>query len=138
VIVLTPDQNPPVDSGELLARAIVASRWFRRSDNTVKQDAFMPHPYIELSMTRHLQATEEELWADCGRVADLQQKTLHGRADVKATAFVEQGLRVEAAPLPENPNHVNATGWPTEKSAQKLMAIEIAKQARFLPTPHAP
>ena len=99
----------------------------------------MPHPYIELSMTRHLQATEEELWADCRRVADLQQKTLYGRADVKAIAFVEQGPRVEAAPLlPENPNHVNATGWPTEKSAQKLMAIRIAKQARFLLVAQAP
>ena len=99
----------------------------------------MPHPHIELSMTRHLQATEEELWADCRRVADLQQKTLYGRADVKAIAFVEQGPRVEAAPLlPENPNHVNATGWPTEKSAQKLMAIRIAKQARFLLVAQAP
>lgn len=136
--MLDPLDIPLVQNDEMLARAIVVSGWIRSSDNTVKQDAFMPHPYVELSMTRHAGATEAELWADCRRVAALRQRTLHGRADLNAGAFVEQGLRVEAAPLPENPNHVNATGWPTERSAQKLMALEIANRAKFLPSPHAP
>ena len=95
----------------------------------------MPHPYIELSMTRHDQATEEELWTDCRRIAALRKKTLYGRADVEVAVFEVQGLVVEAAPIPENPNHANAKNWPAEKSEQKAKALEIALKARFLPAP---
>jgi hypothetical protein len=34
----------PVTSDEQLARFILSSNWIRKSDQTVKPDAFIPHP----------------------------------------------------------------------------------------------
>ena len=83
----------------------------------------MPHPSVELSMTRHTQATPEEIWAEGTRVANLRSKTLYGRADVAARAITQQSLVIEAAPIPENPNHVNALHWPEDKAVQKIKAL---------------
>lgn len=134
--MLDPSHVPSVSSDELLARYVLFSRHFRSSDNTVKPDAFMPHPRVELSMTRHVQASEEELWKEGDRIAALRNATLYGRADVGAKVFTDQGLTVMEAPIiPENPNHANAVGWPDEKSAQKLKALEVAEKAVYLPKP---
>jgi hypothetical protein len=133
--VLDPNQIPPVGGNELLACYVLFSRHFRTSDNTIKPEAFMLHPQIELSMTRHIQATIEELWKEGMRVATMRSATLYGRGDVQATAFSEQGLNVVSAPILENPNHVNATGWPSEKSEQKIKAIEIAIRSLFVLRP---
>jgi hypothetical protein len=54
--------NVEIDDDEWLARFILYSRWIRGSDNTVKQDAFIPPQDSELSVTRHLDLSEEELW----------------------------------------------------------------------------
>jgi hypothetical protein len=131
--MLDPNSVPPVESGELLARFVLFSRHFRSSDRTVKPDAFMPHPLIELSLTRHRDITDVELWREGERVTSLRKEaTLYGRADVSVSAFTNQGLRVEAKPIPENPNHADAVNWPTDKSAQKLIALEIAGKAQFV------
>ena len=104
---------PPVAEDELLARYILSSRHIRSSDNTVKPEAFMPHPHTELSLTRHIQATPEELWHEGERIAALRNLQLYGRADALVTAFTDQTLTVVAAPILENPNHANAgTGLP--------------------------
>ena len=44
--MIDPENVPPVTDAELLARYVTTSRHFRYSDNTVKQDLFMPHPYV--------------------------------------------------------------------------------------------
>lgn len=114
-----------VASDERLARFILY-RSHLRHDLTVKPDAFIPHPWPDLSVTRHLQLSEDELW-DVGRdVAQKTGKTLRGRADAQAFNFERHKLRVVATPLTENPNHANVVGWPTEKSAQKAIAQEIS------------
>lgn len=114
-----------VASDERLARFIL-QRSHLRQDWTVKPDAFIPHPRHELSVTRHLHLSEHELWYIAQRVARQTGKTLQGRADVRASDFERQTLRVVAAPVLENPNHANVSGWPLEKSAQKAIAQEIA------------
>jgi len=119
---------PPVESNEWLARFIL-NRIHLRQDRTVRQDAFIPHPWPDLSVTRHLQLTQTELWKIGQDVAREVGKTLHGRANVQAFAFQRQELRVVEAPLPENPNHANVVGWPIEKSAQKIIAQQIAAAA---------
>ncbi|QVL32224.1 hypothetical protein KIH39_25880 [Telmatocola sphagniphila] len=126
-----PAQVPPVDSVEILARYILSSSHFRKSDQTVKPDAFMPHPRVELSLTRHREATIEELWREGERVAAIRKLTLYGRADVTCSAFLEQSLKVEAIPLADNPNHADAIEWPAEKASQKMKALEIAKRAQM-------
>jgi len=125
----------PVASIEQLARFIVFSGWIRRSDQTVKQDAFIPPPDLELSVTRHKNLSEQELWRIGQSVADSRPAKLHGRADIRAVNVRQQALDVEPNPAPGNPNHANVIGWPVDKPAQKIIAQELAAKARFLPTP---
>src|SRR5262245_5861447 len=97
--MLAPDQIYPVDATELLARFVVRSSHIRTSNNTVKPDAFIPHPRVELSLTRHREAAPTELWREGERVAAIRGAALYGRADVEASAFIEEGLTVEAKPI---------------------------------------
>lgn len=123
---------PAVDSSEWLARFILFKRYLRK-DRTIRPDGFIPHPWPDLSVTRHLQLTQTELWKIGQDVARKIGKTLHGRADVQALLFQRQDLRVVVAPLPENSNHANVVDWPVEKPAQKIIAQEIALAAGKAP-----
>jgi hypothetical protein len=107
----------------------------RRSDNVVKPDAFIPHPCPDLSVTRHLSATEQEVWALGDAVAAATNKSVYGRADVIVKAFDNQSLTAVPDPIPGNPNHAVVNGWPLEKPQQKMAAIEIAKVAQFVALP---
>jgi hypothetical protein len=130
------EQAPPeaVSNSEMLARYVLYARWIR-ADLTPKPDAFIPHPYPDLSVTRHAGLTEPAIW-DIGRwIAQTRSLPLAGRADVLAGDVVAQDLAVVADPQPDNGNHANVTGWPPEKAAQKMKALELAKAARFLPAP---
>ena len=126
--MLTSREEEPVESSELLAR-FVLNRIHVRQDGTLRPNAFIPYPYPDLSVTRHLQLAEAALWEVGKRVACQTGKTLYGRADVCSSVFESQGLHVEAAPVPENRNHANVVGWPIEKPAQKSIAQEIAAVA---------
>jgi hypothetical protein len=126
---------PPVEPSELLARYVVYGSHIRRSDSTLKPDAFMPHPYRELSVTRHVSATDEELWAVGERVAGASGKILHGRGDVAAQICIDLKLAVKATPLADNPNHADVVDWPADKPAQKMIAQEIAAACRFVARP---
>lgn len=133
--MLVPERVPPVAPDEQVARFVLFSRHFRSSDHTVKPDAFIPHPHADLSVMRHLQAAEDEIWQEGRRVATARDVSLYGRADVSVTTFRAQSVDVVAAPIPENPNHANAVGWANEKAEQKLKAIEIALKATYRPRP---
>ncbi len=110
---------------ELLARFIL-HQGYLRNDKTVRPEAFMPYPYLDLSVTRHGDLNEHQLWQIGKAIADSIPKRLYARADVAAVVFGEQKLRVLPAPTPENPNHLNVDGWPSNKFAQKSIAQEIA------------
>ena len=51
--MIDPNHVPPVEEAEMLARYVMQSGHFRQSDLTVKPNLFIPHPYQELSVTRH-------------------------------------------------------------------------------------
>ena len=123
---------PPVADAEWLARFILFAKWLR-ADRTVRPDAFIPHPWPNLSVTRRLGLDEEELWRIGQNVADQRSLPLYGRADVRARAIRKHRLDIQ--PTPEPRNHVNITGWPKEKPAQKITAQEIAAAATFISTP---
>ncbi|MCU0567479.1 MAG: hypothetical protein MUF49_12890 [Oculatellaceae cyanobacterium Prado106] len=131
--MLAPEKIPPVAETELLARYVVQSSQFRSSDQTVKPDLFVPHPYQELSVTRHLQATEAEIWAVGHEVAS--GRTLYGRADIVARDCTVDALRVVEKPLPSNPNHADIEGWPLQKQDQKAIALKLAASASKLIRP---
>jgi hypothetical protein len=119
-----------VTSEEWLSRFILQKSQFRH-DGTLKADLFIPHPHADLSVTRHLHITEEDIWKLGEQVAKLRGKTLYGRGVNQAVCFENQDLSVKPAPIPGNKNHANVTLWPSEKSQQKIIALEIAKSSQF-------
>ncbi len=127
--------GPTVADDEQLARFILFSNWIRISDRTVKPDAFIPRPYpdLDLSVTRHKNLSEQELWQIGQGIADARPATLYGRADTSAGDVRRQALEVEPKPVANNPNHANVIGWPSDKPAQKIIAQELAAKANFVP-----
>lgn len=132
--MIDPADVPPVDGDEWLAR-YVFSQSHLRADQTVKPNAFMPHPRSEMSVTRHRSATDEEMWRVGEEVGLTRQKTLHGRCDVQARTYLWLKLKAVADPIPTNPNHANVTDWPADKPLQKILAQEIAASANYSPRP---
>ncbi len=119
---------------ELLARYIIYRKWIRSSNQTVKQDAFIPSD-SELSVTRHLGLTEEAIWIIGERIAESISRSLHGRADIKTSHVIAQRLNVVPQPVEGNPNHANIINWPPDKDARKMCALEIARVAHFVANP---
>lgn len=120
-----------VADDECLARFILFSKWIRNSDQTVKPDAFIPYPYPNLSVTRHIDLTEEMLWKMGQDVAEARAAKLYGRADIYAAAIWKQQLKIKSVPVPNNPNHANIDGWPMDKSTQKIIALQLAADAVY-------
>ena len=89
-------------------------------------------PIPDLSVTRQFGLSEVALWQIGQAVADSLQKILYGRADLKTADVRRQRLQVDAAPLSENLNHANITGWPPDKPSQKIIAQELAASATFV------
>ena len=133
--MLQPDNVPDVGPGETLSRFIVSRSHIRSSDQTVKPDAFVPHPHEDLSVNRDLEATDEETWRVGEDIATKRGRSLRGRADALAATYTSQNLKAVAAPVDGNPNHVNVVGWPVDKPSQKIIAQEIAAVAKFLAPP---
>jgi hypothetical protein len=132
--MLDPENILPVEETELLARYVMQKSHFR-SDLTVKPDIFIPHPHKELSVTRHRDATEVEIWQAGLSVATERQRTLYGRSDILTSACLVDSLKVEAQPFPGNPNHADIKGWPTAKAEQKVIAIKLVAYASKLIPP---
>ncbi len=122
----------PIDLSEILSRFILQRNWYRSSNNTVKYAAFMPNPKNgETSVFRTTGISDEEIWLIGEReVATRRGKSIAGRADIEAAVVISLSLRVVPSEPPER--HANITGWPDERSAQKLIAIKLAEKARFI------
>ncbi len=142
------DDVPDIEAEEQLSRCVLSSKYVRAATSSdltvgrVKAGAFIPHPYDDLSVNRHQSSTIEEVWELCAQVARQTQKSLLGRAEVLAESFSSQGLVVKPDPirrdnregLPPNPNHAIVVSWPAEKSAQLMLAQNIADGCRFFAT----
>ncbi len=134
--MIDPENIPPVADIELLARFATQSGQFRRSDFTVKQDLFMPHPHRELSVLRHRDASMDEIWQVGHSIASELGRTLYGRADIRAASCNIEGLRAVARPIPpKNPNHAEIEGWPAKIEDKKALAIKLAVAAGKLIAP---
>lgn len=139
--MLDPNHIPPVEDDECLARYATQSGHFRSSDKQVKQSLFLPHPRQELSVTRHREATETEIWSAGNDVATALGRTLYGRADIRAGNCKIETLQVVAKPIKnnpkvsDNPNHADIEGWPTSKEDQKAIALKLAASASKLINP---
>ena len=118
----------PVMDDEVLARFIFSSHHIRH-DRTVRPEVFMPRQRESLSVVRHDDMGDSGLWAVGRAMEQGRTDTLHGRSDVAAAAFVEQHLRVVAAPTLVTVHHAEVHGWPEDKSARKLVALKVAARA---------
>jgi len=111
-----------------LARYILSKRHFSRQNNRVKGAAFMPPENLRLSVFRIKGLNEDDMWAiGEAYVAKPSKKTLYGRGDVTVSAVRQIELDLDADNEP--PRHADIVGWPEEKSAQKLLAEELAVDA---------
>lgn len=130
--MIDPNNVAPVDDSETLARFIVFSNEFRKGDKSIKPKAFMPYSRVELSVNRHRDSNEPELWTIGERVAKDRKRSLYGRSDIVASACRVASLEVEARPLPGNPNHADVTGYPPKKEDQQSLALKLAAAASTL------
>ena len=102
----------------------------------MKAEAILPFKWVELSVSRHRDLTESELWELGQEVARKRSETerrevpLVGRADFLARTARQQNLDVKPDEPPRN--HANIIGWPIEKSAQMSLAQQIAAQSVFI------
>lgn len=88
----------------------------------------MPTKEGELSTFRIRGLDDEEIWRIGQKhVCNPQGKSLRGRADFSSSVLTSTDLVANADDIP--PRHVNIVGWPEDKSARKLLAIDIAKQS---------
>jgi len=117
-----------VSDEECLARFILFYKWVR-NDQTVRPDAFIPHPYPNLSVIRHTGLSTDELWQVGQCIADSRSLTLYGRADIQALEVKKRSLCIQPTSTPKN--HANIIGWPVNKPAQKMIAQELAAVASF-------
>jgi hypothetical protein len=79
--MIDPGNVPSVADEELLARFVTQSGQFRKVDNTVKQDLFVPNSRDEVSVMRYRSATEAEIWEVGCDVAAALARPLYGRSD---------------------------------------------------------
>ncbi len=125
-----------VNPNESLARFINHKKgYFSTDNNSVRAMTFMPAPDLRLSVFRIDGLILEEVWTIAQReVIDVspEPKTLYGMADIKASKV--QKIHLEVEPNDDPPRHANIIGWPgpEEKGRQKLMAEELAAEAKLI------
>ena len=120
---------PAVADDELLARFIVNDNEFR-NDDTVRPKLFIPYKRVALSVNRHRDCSEAEIWNVGYSVAEQRKRTLRGRSDIRALSCRIGPLDVIPQPLlPANPNHADVTGFPATKEDQQALAVKLAAAA---------
>lgn len=125
---------PPIDDNENLVKFILSSNQYRASDLSIKPEAFMPSiKTMDVSMFRTLNISDDDLWKTGNQIAEGRPATLYGKTELKAQYIRRQDLDIEETETPRN--HVNIKGWPSNKSSQKMKAIELAKEAGKLIKP---
>ncbi len=118
---------------EPLARFIYSSSHFSRDNQRVKHNAFMPGTDGRTSVFQTKGLDEPATWAIGEEVGAKRSQTLRARGDIAAADVSKARLTV--APCEPPPRHANIEGWPAEKSAQKLIAIDLADAARLVVKP---
>ena len=116
-----------------LARFIFSSGHFSREKQRVKHNAFMPAADGKTSVFRTKGLKEEETWPIGEEVAEKRKQKLHARGDIVAADVSK--VKLHAVPTETPPRHANIEDWPAEKSAQILVAIDLADAAKLFLKP---
>lgn len=123
-----------VADSEKIGRFVFSSDHFSTVNKTVKYAAFLPAKDSKASVYRINGYTEKEITEldkqfVSGRRTD--GRTSKARADLFAIQIRQSQLDVTAEPTPHK-DHANIEGYTSDKSAQKLKAIELAKHATLV------
>ena len=120
----------PIDSSETISRFIFQKSQYKTSDNTVKYTAFIPSSKNgETSVFCTYNINDEEIWNIGREVSVKRGKPVLGRADIIADVVTSQDLEIIPSEPPER--HADITGWPDERSEQRLIALELAEEAHL-------
>lgn len=134
-----PLADVPVGDEEIIARFILVDKHIRRDGSLpeIKAVAFLPYKHVELSVTRHSGLEQAELWSLGQEVAYARRLPLVGRGDLNAAVPRQQGLDVIPSEGPGKGarNHANIIGWPSEKAAQMVKALELAAGSSYVKCP---
>ena len=107
----------------------MTERHIRKSDGTVRAEALIPSSHVELSVTRHRDLSNDDVWTLGEDVATKRLKPLIGRADFRSADARQQKLDVKPDEPPRN--HANVFGWPPEKAFQMALAQELSTRTIF-------
>ncbi len=134
--MIDPDNVPDVEQDEMLARFVLEKKLIYYEDKSAKPRLFYPYKYVELSVNRHRDCIESEVWEFGFGVAKFRNKQLHGRCDITVADCTFDSLSVIAKPIkndpkgvPDNPNHSNIVGYPDNKEDQMSLAQKLAARA---------
>ena len=115
---------------------ILQKKLWYAEDGSPKPKLFYPYPHEDLSVNRHRDCTEDEIWEFGFGVARFRGKTLYGRSDIAVTDCKFDSLDVVAKPIqdhpsgvPDNPNHADIVGYPDKKEDQISLAQKLADKA---------
>jgi hypothetical protein len=140
--MINSDDVPDVEDDEMLARFIVAGqstrslRKYVRENNTVKPQLFLPYKRVELSVNRHRDCDEGEIWDFGQAIAAYREMAFYGRSDIAVVSCTFDKLSVVAKPIrnhpqgvPDNPNHADIVDFPAAKEDQLSLAEKLAAKA---------
>jgi hypothetical protein len=122
-----------VANHEQVSRFLLFKRWFSRESKRVKAEAFIPHPYIELSVSCTESLSVDAIWSLGQAVVEQRSDSvrLYGRGDLKAATVRAQKLEITRDDNPKY--HANITDWPNEgKAVQRMIAIELAAESKLV------
>jgi hypothetical protein len=122
--------NPPGDT-EPLARFIVELRHVDEQSGRAKFRALLPAQDNSTSVFRVFGLDQTEIWhLGDQHVAPFRGKPILGRAELLVHDVKRVGLDIE--PDDEPPRHAAIVGWPAEKDAKKIRAMELATTTKYL------
>ena len=127
---------PQIPSPETVARYLLQSNQFNRGKNRVKFNAVHASSCQtgSLCFSDFKGLKNEEIWSIGKKhVAAPRGKKLYGYGNIAVANIQKHQLRVVSNEPP--PRHADILGWPKEKEAQKLIALELSAEATLVLNP---
>ena len=119
-----------LEDGEPISRFVFDSRHFSTVDRKAKPKAFEPKNNC-VSVLRAIGLTDAEVWDWAVTYVEPERgKACRARADL--TVVSVRRLILDLVRDEPPPRHANIVGWPDDKSAQKLLSIELAAEATLV------
>lgn len=120
-----------VTESESVTRYIFSKRHFSKKNDIVKYGAYLPAEDGKASIFRTTDLDEQDIWEIGWEfVAKPTGRTLRARGDTSAAIIMDTVLDIVPDTTP-HPRHANIVNWPPDKAEQKLLAVQIANQAKL-------